>query len=62
MVEDSQNDGRITLASIHTGHTVVELKEVRIPSHRNQQTTEDTLPAHLPACLPAACLPAYLSS
>ena len=30
MVEDSQNDGRITLASIHTSQTVLHLKEVSL--------------------------------
>jgi hypothetical protein len=36
MVEDSQNDGRITLASIHTSQTVLNLKEVSLRCHNTR--------------------------
>ena len=36
MVEDSQNDGRITLASIHTSQTVLHLKEVSLRCQTQQ--------------------------
>ena len=48
MVEDSQNEGRITLAAIHTGHSVLQLKQVlaaklKIPVEAQRLYFNDTL-------------------